>query len=192
MTTQPTIDACAGQGWHSSVKDGTATLLLAGDWQLRDTTADIAATTTLLDGTLLDATLLHATLLDGTPLKSLVFDTARLGQWDSTLLVFLKALRESAARNRIAFDPAGLPPSAQRLLAMLPDRPPPPAHPAERPSFVEAVGLWVLGHGAKIGSVITLVGELVLRSGAALGGRARMRGTDLMTCIVDAGIGALC
>jgi len=49
----------------------------------------------------------------------------------------------------------------------------------------------VLDAWAEALSTMTLIGEVVLRTGAALRGRTRMRATDLMTAMSNAGVAAL-
>jgi phospholipid/cholesterol/gamma-HCH transport system permease protein len=57
--------------------------------------------------------------------------------------------------------------------------------------MIERVGLSVISQGSEVVAVTTLVGDGILRAGAALRGKARMRGVDLITCMYDAGIAAL-
>jgi phospholipid/cholesterol/gamma-HCH transport system permease protein len=119
------------------------------------------------------------------------FEAAQLGRWDSSLLVFLEKLRVLAGRKQIRFDDSGLPESARRLLALLPAHLPPGAAPALRPSFPARLGLKLIELGAEGTAITQLVGDQMLRAGAALRGRVRMRGVDLVGCMYDAGIAAL-
>jgi phospholipid/cholesterol/gamma-HCH transport system permease protein len=123
--------------------------------------------------------------------QRVVFDTASLGSWDTSLLVFLVALRGRARAIYAPFDPDGLPEPARRLLALLeagaPASPPPPA----RPIWLARLGIFVIAVWSEAGELTALVGDTVLRTFALLRGRARMRPVDLLTEMRHAGIGAL-
>ncbi len=123
--------------------------------------------------------------------RALSFNADELGTWDSSLLVFLAALRQHAAARRLGFDPAGLPEPAQRLLALLPQSNAGPATVRPRPFWITRLGLAATGLVAELTNVTALVGDTVLRVSAALAGRSRMRPTDLLGAMRDAGIGAL-
>ena len=123
-------------------------------------------------------------------LNSLAFNAGRLGNWDSALLAFVSELRREGEMRRIAVDDAGLPPSARRLLALLPRRypTPPPPLPIQ---LRAAIGGRVIGAWAELQQVAAMIGDAILRGGAAIGGRARMRWPDLLDCARDAGASAL-
>jgi len=123
--------------------------------------------------------------------RKLSFNTDALGTWDSSLLVFLANLRQRAAASNVAFDASGLPEPAQRLLALLPPAPAASAPARKRLVWVARLGLAATGLFAELTEITALVGESVLRTAAALAGRARMRPTDLLSAMRDAGIGAL-
>ena len=123
--------------------------------------------------------------------QALSFDTSGLGSWDSSLLVFLAALRQRAAAGRVAFDQSGLPEPARRLLALLPDAPTGRERLDLRPIWVERLGRAAEGGFAELTEVTALVGETVQRTAAALAGRARTRPADLLAAMRDAGVGAL-
>ncbi len=123
--------------------------------------------------------------------EKLSFDTGALGTWDSSLLVFLADLRQRAAASNVAFDASGLPEPAQRLLALLPQDTTASSPARKRPVWVARLGLVATGFFAELTEISALVGESVLRAAAALAGRARMRSTDLLSAMRDAGISAL-
>ena len=52
------------------------------------------------------------------PIRRLGFETSGLTDWDSGLLTFVAGISKSSAGMGIAVDGSGLPPGAQRLLAM--------------------------------------------------------------------------
>jgi phospholipid/cholesterol/gamma-HCH transport system permease protein len=169
-------DDIARPGLAIQVDGGDTRVTLRGDWTLND---DAAART---EG---------ETWFERQDLKAIVFDTRLLGRWDSSLLVFLARVRRNAASRSISFEEAGIPVTARRLLALLPESDAPPATPARRPGFVERVGLIVIRAWTEWIAVTALIGGQVLNAGAAGVGRARMRRIDLVACLQDAGLAAL-
>ena len=63
--------------------------------------------------------------------QTLAFDTTGIGRWDSGLIEFLWDAKRAAIAAGASIDGATLPPSAQKLLGLLPDGEPPPP-PARR------------------------------------------------------------
>jgi hypothetical protein len=91
-------------------------------WQLRaehaahDTLVlHLAGRWTSLSRPPLPADVLGAARMRG-PVARIIFDTERLGAWDTGLLVFLRALEEEARRSGIHVMPDALPDSVRRLL----------------------------------------------------------------------------
>lgn len=162
--------------WDCRDEGGRRTVDLSGDWIARRHAVPAAA---------IEA-------IGAAPgLSSLGFQTDRIGTWDSGLLVFVAQLRRDADRRGVALDETGLPPSARRLLALLPRQPPPDASVPPRRSPRLILGTWALSLWAEGGAVARILGETILRSGAAVRGQARMRGADLLTALQDAGASAL-
>ncbi len=124
-------------------------------------------------------------------LRSICFDSSKLGRWDSSLLVFLSTLRRVSVQRGVRFDDSGLPGPAKRLLALLPETEPVLSDPRRPNAVVERVGLLVMAQGSEVVATTTLFGDTILRSGAALRGHARMRMIDLLTCVQNAGVSAL-
>jgi phospholipid/cholesterol/gamma-HCH transport system permease protein len=118
------------------------------------------------------------------------FAFSDLGHWDSSLLVFLSTLRQAAKVRRIDFDQTGLPATARRLLALVPEEPRASA-PVRPVGAIERLGIWSIGIWSDWVAFTTLVGETLLRTAAAARGKARMRVVDLITCMQDAGMAAL-
>jgi phospholipid/cholesterol/gamma-HCH transport system permease protein len=171
----------------TQVNGGDTLITLIGDWTTQDD-GDAAASTATAT----------AALFDRKDLRAIEFDSSRLGRWDSSLLVYLSALRYAAAPRSIRVDDSGIPIAARRLLALLqqqqavpPAVPAPPAEPPGRPMFVERLGLWAIAQWCELVAVTELIGGQLLQSGAALLGRARMRRVDFVGCMYDAGIAAL-
>jgi phospholipid/cholesterol/gamma-HCH transport system permease protein len=156
--------------------DGGDTLVtVSGDWTVHHDEATAAGAEAWLDR--------H-------DLKAILFDTRRLGRWDSSLLVYLAGLRRNAAPRSIRFDDSGIPVAARRLLALLPERTA-TAAPAPHPVFLERLGRAAISSGSEWVAVTALFGGQVLQAVAAIFGRSRMRRTDLLACLYDAGIAAL-
>ncbi len=162
-----------------AIGDDTLVTLM-GDWITKD------------DGGAADSAAATAALFDRKDLKVIKFDSSRLGRWDSSLLVYLSAVRDAAAPRSIRVDDKGIPVAARRLLALLPQQQAEPsAAPPGRPMFVERFGSRAIAQWCELVAVTVLVGGQLLQSGAALLGRARMRRVDFVGCMYDAGIAAL-
>jgi len=165
-----------GRGWLARIDGTNMVLFLSGEWTAHD-----------------DVSRKHVTdfLLQRSNIHALRFDSSNLGRWDSSLLVFLSSLRESSRRRHIVFDQTGLPPAARRLLALLPAAPPESVVLLRSDGIAERVGIKAIGIWSDLIGITTLIGETILRTGAAVRGRARTRIVDLLACIEDAGIAAL-
>jgi phospholipid/cholesterol/gamma-HCH transport system permease protein len=166
----------SGRGWLARIDGTNMVLFLSGDWTAHDEVSHMLVTDSLLQ-----RSNIHA----------LRFDSSNLGRWDSSLLVFLSSLREASRRRHIVFDQTGLPPAARRLLALLPAAPPESVVPVRNVGTVERVGIRAIGIWSDLIGITTLIGETILRTGAAVRGQARTRIVDLLACIQDAGIAAL-
>jgi len=166
----------AAPGWSTRIAGLDTVFWLSGHWSARG-----------LQGDARDP----LAVFDRADLKTLHFDAAGLRSWDTSLLVFLDNLRRHAHERGIGFDETGLPEPARRLLALLSaeDLSPPPPVPGA--GLVADVGRVVIHGWRECIAVTGLIGATMLRSGAALVGHARMRNTDLIACMRDAGIAAL-
>ena len=165
-----------GPGWSSRTAGGDTTLILTGPWSAQASHGKIAD---------------PLALFGRAGMKTLSFDAAGLQAWDTSLLVFLSGLRRQSQNHGVTFDEAGLPESARRLLGLLSVKAPTPAAPAARAGPVARIGRKVMDGGTACVAIAGFIGETILRAGAALAGRGRMRGTDLVACMRDAGIAAL-
>lgn len=152
-------------------------VVLAGDWRASDPALPV-----------LEEGAFHS-LRPGTPLT---FDSTGLGTWDSGLVAFLWDIKRAAEAADTALDTAGLPPSASRLLGLLPDRrADPPAGPKPQPNPLARLGAATIDSLTETGIVATL-GAQTLRGGVlALTGRGRMRWADILANTTDAGPRAL-
>lgn len=168
--------------WRLERRGPEAELRLSGDWIARETG-------------LRDAAAVRQVLAEADGAARLRFDASGLGRWDSAFVAFLRALREAVAAPgtpRLELDEAGLPDAARRLLTLATESGAAAAGAAPpRPGFLTLIGNRTIGIWAEMVAVATLIGETLLRGGAALGGRARMRATDVWQLIREAGPGAL-
>lgn len=180
MTSAP----AAGPAWTVGRRDaGDAELRLSGSWIARETGVRGAADVDEVLAKTGNATRLH-------------FDTRDLGSWDSALIVFLWALREAAARDGtrpIDLVDAGLPKPALRLLALAGQTigPAPAGVGRPSPTLLAVFGYQAIAAWTEAVAVSTLLGETVLRTAAALGGRSLARAADVWQLVREAGPGAL-
>ena len=157
---------------------GTALVRLQGDWTVHARLPGVAEVT--------------AAFAEGAPPARLAFDTSALGQWDSTLLAFLRSVGEEAVSRRIEVDDAGLPDGARRLLrlaAAVPERGD-RSLPARKP-WLARLGDASLAFGGAAGEAIGFIGEAALGLGRLLTGRAQLRSADLWLLVQQAGAQAL-
>jgi phospholipid/cholesterol/gamma-HCH transport system permease protein len=166
-----------GRGWNTRPGAAGTIVELTGDWVAREAIGAEPGSA--------------KRILESAGNSGIAFDTARLLHWDSALLVFLLALRDGALKHTIPFDANGLPQSASRLLALIAEAAPEPKPRPSPGTLINRIGNAVIGAGGESLAVLALIGDTVLRGGAAVRGRVRMRGADLLTCMYDAGIAAL-
>lgn len=168
--------------WRLERRGPEAELRLTGDWIARETG-------------LRDAAEVRRLLAEADGAARLRFDASGLGRWDSAFVAFLRTLREAVAMpgtQRLELDEAGLPDAARRLLTLAAESGAATAGAAPpRTGFLARLGNRAIGVWAEMVAVAALIGETMLRGGAALRGRARMRATDVWQLIREAGPGAL-
>jgi phospholipid/cholesterol/gamma-HCH transport system permease protein len=129
---------------------------------------------------------------DAGRVRSVGFDAAALGAWDSSLLVFLLQAEAYCTTHSLALDTADLPVRANRLLALartVPERVGDEAPP--KPSRVARVGTAGLATWDAAVAAIAFVGEVTGSFGRLLVGRARLRWRDFWVVVQSNGSGAL-
>lgn len=158
---------------------GVLVLRLEGPWDLR---ADLPAPSLVED----------AIERGPVPLR-IAFEARGLGNWDTALPVFLRAVQGIARRHGVPVDGAGLPEGVRRLLALADAVPPQETGGAAgaKPSLLARVGLRTLELRETVLRQVTFLGEVALALWAFLRGRARYRRTDLGLAIEQAGPDAL-
>ncbi len=158
--------------------DGALVVRLAGAWQLSSTLPPVST--------------VERQLSDSAP-RRIVFDSTRLGAWDSGLLTFLMDLDAVCARRGTQMDRSGLPTGVQRLLALaaaVPERT--GARQATvAPSWLARIGLAFTGARQPILDMLGFIGDATAAFGSLLRGRARFRRSDLLLLIQQAGADAL-
>jgi len=160
--------------WKATINGSTLLVALSGDWVARTDGVDLGAAQALIKPGVCELT----------------FDTATLGHWDSALLAFLLKLHQAAGQAGVAFDQGGLPMSAQHLLQLASG--PAVGSPTEAPRpFLDRIGRWAIAIGTEGAEGAALVGNILLRGGLALQGRAALRVGDLVDAMFDAGLAAL-
>jgi len=170
-------DSPGGSGWATEIRDGDLVLILSRDW-----------TEASFNAAELEAT--QALLAQGT-WKSIRFDSTGIGSWGSSLLAFLSSLRGVARLRHVRFDDSGLPAPARQLIQLIPEDVPPMNTPQRHVGVIARLGESVLDAWTEVLSTTALLGQVLLRTYAGLHGRARMRMTDLLQCLTEAGVAAL-
>ncbi len=153
---EPMMDPRNRIGWTVRVQGSQMVIVLAGDWIVRQAgvTGSVAKY-----------------LLQNETSRTLMFDAASLGHWDSALIVFLWDLQAEAARFEIEFDPSGLPEPARRLLALASAQVEPKVTPAASKQLLDWTGRRVIKGWSEVVEIARLVGDTMLRAWPAFGGR---------------------
>jgi phospholipid/cholesterol/gamma-HCH transport system permease protein len=158
-------------------------------WEFR---SGNAVGTITLSGEWLTRSIVHApelTRLYRNPaIRKVAFDTSRLGRWDTLLVAFLWDIKRAATASGMVFDDSGLPPSARELVGLLPAAPRKPRTPApHRPHPLSWTVTKALNLLVEVGTSALLVVETAAGSARLFLGRARFRGVDLLSDLLNAG-----
>jgi phospholipid/cholesterol/gamma-HCH transport system permease protein len=167
--------------WRIDVRSGdepaTRIVVLAGRWCMAERLPAPAALRDRLDA----------------GIRRISFDTTQLGDWDTGLLTFLGGLLKACAERGIAADTAGLPPGAQRLLAMaraVPEQTVPGRDNGAQGPFAQ-VGTATIEFAHGVPQMLRFLGEITLSLLRLVRGRARFRSRDLWLEIEEVGPRAL-
>ncbi len=125
-------------------------------------------------------------------MRSLSFDATELGQWDSSLLIFLMQCQDYCQEHDLGFDPSGLPQQVPRLLALahaVPER----IHEdtPKRASFVTRFGTALLGAWDSVLAAITFGGDVALSVTGLITRRVHMRWRQFWVVVQTNSSGAL-
>lgn len=172
-----TSPAPARAAWSLQRSGPSAELALGGDW--------IARETGIRNG--LDV---NALVGQVAPADTVVVTMAELGRWDSALIVFLQALADALPAS-VSMDLSAAPDPVRRLIALARSSEEQPTAGPGRASLLARVGSRAVRRWEETVATTTLVGDLVIRGGAAAVGRGRSRAVDVFELMAEAGAGAL-
>jgi phospholipid/cholesterol/gamma-HCH transport system permease protein len=158
----------------SIATDGTAQLVLNGDWTLQQECPDFTGL---------------ASQLQAGDIQTLTCNTDQLGDWDSALPAFLLQCHNYCRRQEIAFDIDALPEGTRKLLAVatavaVHERPPETSK-----SLAQAMDPRpaLAGVAADLAESLRFLGEIMVAFLRLLGGRANTRRVDFVNFIYQAG-----
>ncbi|MUG05527.1 ABC transporter permease [Bombella sp. ESL0378] len=124
--------------------------------------------------------------------KTVTVDVTGLQNWDVSLIAFLWDVKKAACQASLTLDEQTLPDSAQRLLALLPDKPAEVTpHQEHHEGFLSRVGGKCLNNLNEIGTMATLTMDVFRGAMQAFRGKSAMRLKDLLVDVWNAGPSAL-
>ncbi len=159
--------------------DGSVAIRIAGSWQLHEGLPDPGP--------------VEAELASEPRPRALVFDTARLANWDSGILTFLVGVIDLAGTRGVEADRSGLPAGIQRMLALaeaVPEKEDARATQADA-SVLDRIGARTISAGTSLTEMLTFLGDATLTLGRLFRGRVRFRRSDLMGLLQSVGAEAL-
>jgi phospholipid/cholesterol/gamma-HCH transport system permease protein len=166
---QPTLTVQRPQPGHLSVS-------LAGSWTLHTSPPPPAEFLTALDDSV----------------RHLAFAGEELEDWDTRLLIFLRTVIAAAASRQIEVELAGLPPGAQRLLALAETVPEKTTYDkSAREALVTRIGRTAITLFAQTREVATFTGEIALAFVALLSGKPLFRARDFFYFVQACGAESL-
>jgi len=135
-------------------------------------------------------------LTPGKETKRIGFDTSGLGNWDSSLLIFLSRINRLCAERSIEMDLSGLPAGVRQLMAMSKAMQKRPQSRGggkhfQKDAFLNLVGGKTIGLWRTSSETIEFLGDTFAAFGRFLTGRAAFRRSDLTLLIQDCGVQAL-
>ena len=124
--------------------------------------------------------------------RHLAFNGDTLVEWDTRLLIFLKEIITAARLRQIEVSVDGLPPGAQKLLALSEAVPEITAYAAQQPdTLATRTGQRTLDLIEQIRSVSTFTGEIIIEFAALCAGRSPFRRRDFFYFIQNCGAESL-
>ncbi|QJR35371.1 MlaE family ABC transporter permease [Gemmatimonas groenlandica] len=125
-------------------------------------------------------------------IRSVSFDAAELGEWDSSLLIFLMQVQSFCEEHSLELGPSSLPEQVPRLLALahaVPERS--QAKEPDRSSLVARIGEAALGIWSDVRSAIRFTGEIAIALAGLPTRRVHMRWREFWVVIQTNSSGAL-
>ncbi|HJV65788.1 MAG TPA: ABC transporter permease [Geomonas sp.] len=157
--------------------EGVLLVSLAGDWTLQSA---IPAAEGVLKGA-------------SAQKRRLAFETGKLAQWDSGLLIFLANLFASCRRDGVTVDQSGLPDGVRKLMALASpeNQRSGVSHGSARQPFLARVADKTFAVLGGVREVLAFLGEVTVAFGRMLRGKADFRRLDLELTIQETGAQAL-
>jgi len=163
-------------------ENGTLVTVLAGDWKLGQ------------DSPHFDSLVTGGSANAGAT-RALAFDASGLGEWDSSLLVFLSQARDYAEAKKLELDRSALPEQIGRLLALseaVPERSTTDDADTSQPaSVVNRLGTAALGTWSNLRDLLTFMGEVALAMSKLPSRRVHMRWREFWVVVQSNSSGAL-
>ncbi len=163
-------------------EDGTLVTVIAGDWKLEHNPPHFD-------------TLVTDNPANAGATRTLAFDASGLGDWDSSLLVFLSQAQDYAEAKQLELDRSALPEQIGRLLALaeaVPERSSDDdTDKSEAESVVTRLGTAAIGVWSRLQSSLTFTGEVALALSKLPGGRVHMRWREFWVVVQSNSSGAL-
>lgn len=187
MRTQDHLRAAGGQPMTAPFtelrfEDGALVTVIAGNWKLEHSWPHFDS------------------LVTGHPvstaaIRTLAFDASGLGEWDSSLLVFITQARDFASSHRLELDRTALPEQVRRLLALseaVPERSTDDdAATAAAQSLITRSGIAALNAWVELRSALTFLGEVTLAMFRLPARRIHMRWREFWVVVEANSSGAL-
>ncbi len=161
------------------VEEDTLVVVIAGDWSIEQRLPRFDALVGKSSG-------------GSRGIRKAAFDSSKLGEWDSSLLIFLMNGQEYCEKNKIELDPSGLPEQVPRLLALaraVPERV--QSTEPERLSFFAKVGTFALNGLVDTKAAITFSGEVAIAVAGLATRRVHMRWREFWVVVQQNSSGAL-
>jgi phospholipid/cholesterol/gamma-HCH transport system permease protein len=177
LASDPPEDGDSPAGAQASVADGRMIVRLSGAWQLA---ASRPASEAI------------ARELHSKGIRSMGFESAELGGWDSSLLAFLREVERACRSAGIEIERDGLPAGARRLLELAEAVPERKAEVGSPPAgHLERIGQWAYRFAAEWLGFLEFLGQVVLAAGRVIALRSRFRRSDFLLHLQQAGADAL-
>jgi phospholipid/cholesterol/gamma-HCH transport system permease protein len=152
---------------------------LSGNWTMQDGTPSAAE--------------VERQIQKDSSIRSLTFDTTKLGDWDSGLLNFLTKVVDYCRQNNIDADRRGLPGGVDRIVELAltaPEKRDSGKQAVGKP-FLVRIGEQTIKQLRAAGEMVDFIGEASLALAKFMRGKANYRRSDLTLLIQDAGVQAL-
>jgi phospholipid/cholesterol/gamma-HCH transport system permease protein len=175
MSTVPAL----GELTFRRTPDAELVIEISGDWRLHEALPDLAP--------------VEAELVGAAPPRAVVVDAGGLGEWDSSVLVFLSSISALAGERGVPVDRRALPVGIQRLLELaeaVPEKEGARQAEAEA-SLLERIGTRTISAQESFVEMLHFLGDATLTFGKMLRRAARFRRSDLLMLMQQVGAEAV-